>query len=495
MALRGVTLKGLYPARQPAPWDRSPHPPASVATGRARATARLGWGVILAERREGALVVAVGAAMAEAEAALAVPVETILGECNAHVARCDQMADGDPVLRSMVMQGVHAALASIRADAAGAFAGLAAGQAYSVPARTYYRDSYWTAQALLTLAPGAVRAQIDVLAMGTQPDGEAPSGVILTGLAQSEAWERLRQSSKRAGAVNVRPRDWWSDLFDSPLFFVLLIADYVRATGDRTPAIQHWGLIRAVFERYQGLDQAGDSLPAKPRNDRDWADNVFRSGRVSYDLGLWIGVLDAIAELAKSHDPQLVAQARAAARAGRSAIDRALWDPRGWYADYAADDGFIEDRLSLDSLTLLRHDAATPQRATRVLESVRDRLETRANSDQKWGDWGVMCAWPPLRRRADVRAKSAFALRYHNGADWPWLDGLYAGERLRRGLPGWRYPLTRWWEICLQNGWMGAVEYYSPPFGRGSLLQGWSSLPAAVALAHRDAVLAGDPDA
>ena len=40
---------------------------------------------------------------------------------------------------------------------------------------------------------------------------------------------------------------------------------------------------------------------------------------------------------------------------------------------------------------------------------------------------------------------------------------------------------------------MGAVEYFSPPFGRGSLLQGWSSLPAAVALAHRDIVLAGDP--
>ena len=39
-------------------------------------------------------------------------------------------------------------------------------------------------------------------------------------------------------------------------------------------------------------------------------------------------------------------------------------------------------------------------------------------------------------------------------ADWPWLDGLYAGELLRRGRPGWRYPLTRWWESCLANGWM-----------------------------------------
>jgi hypothetical protein len=36
------------------------------------------------------------------------------------------------------------------------------------------------------------------------------------------------------------------------------------------------------------------------------------------------------------------------------------------------------------------------------------------------------------------------------------------------------------------------VEWFSPPFGRGSLLQAWSSLPAAVALEHRAAVLAGD---
>jgi hypothetical protein len=57
------------------------------------------------------------------------------------------------------------------------------------------------------------------------------------------------------------------------------------------------------------------------------------------------------------------------------------------------------------------------------------------------------------------------------------------------------YPLTRWWEACLANGWPGAVEHFSPPYGRGSLLQPWSSLPVAVALAHRDAVLAGDPEA
>ena len=38
-------------------------------------------------------------------------------------------------------------------------------------------------------------------------------------------------------------------------------------------------------------------------------------------------------------------------------------------------------------------------------------------------------------------------------------------------------------------GWAGPVEYYAPPFGRGSLLQGWSAMPAAAVLRYREAVL------
>jgi glycogen debranching enzyme len=119
-------------------------------------------------------------------------------------------------------------------------------------------------------------------------------------------------------------------------------------------------------------------------------------------------------------------------------------------------------------------------------------LESRHNAAQPYGDWGVLCAYPPYKRVRDIRAKTAFAFRYHNGSDWPYWDGVYAEERLRRGLGGARYALTRWWEICLKEGWAGAVEYFSPPFGRGSLLQGWSAMPAAVALKYGLAALAED---
>jgi len=485
LVLRGAQLLGVAAARRAARWAEPAH---AVAAGGA---VDLPWGRLVARQRGEAIVIAAGATAAEMEAALALAPAEVVAESDAHVALCDRLPDGDPVLRSLVMQGAHAAFASARRHADGRFAGLSAGLAYSAPARTYFRDSYWTSALLLQTAPALVAAEIEVLAEGVQPDGEAPSGVLVGADPQVQPWRRAVASDPSLAHAHARPLDWWSDHFDSPLYFVLIVADYVRATGDAEPVRRHWDRLQATFRRYLRLaDDSG--LPVKPRHDRDWADNVFRAGLVAYDLGLWVGAADALAELALGRDVRQ--DARAAAARARAAIAARLWRPSGWYADYDGPGGFSEDHLALDSLTLLGFDATPPDQALAVLAAVRARLESRRNERQPYGDWGMLCVFPPYRRRADLRGKSAFALRYHNGGDWPWLDGLYARERLRRGLDGWRYPLTRWWETCLTNGWPAPVEHFSPAYGRGSLLQAWSSLPAAVALAHRRAVLAGDPD-
>lgn len=493
LVVRGRAASGpaarLAPARRCAWWhDPGPSRHRAPAGGDA---VDLPWGTVLVQRRGTDLVVAAGADRAEAEAGLALSVDRIVAEADAYVARCDRMPDVAPLLRSMIQQSVHAALSSVRRGRDGAFAGLAAGQAYSAPARTYFRDGYWIAQALLALDPDAVAGQIDLLAAGIQPDGEAPSAVILTGPAQSAAWERFRTTDPVISREHLRPGDWWSDHFDSPLMFVLLIADHVRATGDMALLRRHWPLVRAVHARYTRL--LADGLPAKPRNDRDWADNVYREGAVGYDLGLWIGMLDAIAALGRDLDADLADTAARQAAEGRRAIRRRLWlDDKGWCAEYLNPDGYRESHLALDTVTLLRYDALGEAESRRMLQAIGTRLYSDRNGSQPWGDWGVLCAFPPYARRTDIRAKSAFPYRYHNGADWPYLDGVLARELLRRGLPGWRYPLLRWWQSCLEQGWMGAVEYFSPPFGRGSLLQGWSSTPAAAALEFADRVRSGD---
>lgn len=495
MLVRNVKLKTTHPARRCAWWHEMDGEgvKAKVTRTKDQRTIELPWGVVVMEAGENDLRIAVGASMDEAKGALTLSNDEIIAEAEAYVTRCDAVPEADPLMRSMVKQGIHAALSSIRQDEKGVFAGLAAGQAYSAPARTYYRDGYWTMQPLLTLAPEAVREEIRLLAKGVQPDGEAPSGVILTGPAQSEAWQRFvaecRANPDRRGKAfpehHNRPGDWWSDHFDSPLFFILFISDYVEATGDIAEAHMHWPIVTAIINRYLGFAAPGSVLPLKPRNDRDWADNVFREGLVSYDLGLFVGALDAVAKLGSEHDPDLAEKARETAKKARAEIEDGLFvAERNGYADYKTPDGFIEDHLVLDSLTLSRFDAISAERAKGLLKAFEKNLESRNNKEQPYGDWGVMCAYPPFKRSRDTRAKTAFAFRYHNGSDWPYWDGAYAEERLHQGLGGARYALTRWWETCLANGWAGAVEYFSPPFGRGSLLQGWSAMPAATVLKH-----------
>jgi hypothetical protein len=446
--------------------------------------------LIVEPRGDGWLVVA-GAADAEVAAALALDVGAIQREADDHVRRCDQLPAAPPLLRGLVMQGAHAALSSVRRDERGGFAGLAAGLIYASPPRTYYRDGYWTLQLLLRLAPEAVAAEVELLAAGVRPDGEAPSAVILACPAAG-AFEQNRLAREAMAAVHWRPGEWWSDHFDSPLFLVLAVGDHAAAMGDDTLARRCWPALRAVFRRYLRLRGPGD-LPVKPHNDRDWADNVYRGGLVAYDLGLWVGALDVLARLGARLDPELAAEATAEAVAARAAIARTLRRD-GLYLDYLRADGWAETHLALDALTLLRFDAVPEADAAAMLDAAAARLESRHNPGQPYGDFGMLCVWPPFADHAALRAKSAFPFRYHNGGDWPWLDALYAAERLRRRLPGWRYPLTRWWEECLASGWAGAVEHYSIPYGRGSLLQGWSSLPAAVALQYAGQVLAGDGD-
>jgi Glycosyl-hydrolase family 116, catalytic region len=494
VVLTGVTLKSVRPAQRCAWWGSLNRSEGVRRSGRRRLVP-VPWGIpIVEDRGEGVVAVAAGATMAEAERGLALATDVIVAEAQAHVQRCDLLPAAPALMRSMAIQSAHAALSSIRRAEDGSFLGLAAGQAYSAPTRTYYRDGYWTLQALLFLDPDAVRDQIDLLATGIQPDGEAPSGVILTGPQQGLEWEKFRTTAPDYRDEHLRPTDWWSDHFDSPLFFVLTIGDYVRATGDKAALVRHWKTVEAIFRRYLSFDKVGNGLPQKPRHDRDWADNVFRHGYVAYDLGLWIGALDVIACPGSDVDAGLAKEARQIAIKARASLDEVLLTENGWYADYGTRDDFVEDHLTLDSLTLLRFDAVPRDRALSVLAHVERLLETRNNDVQPYGDWGVMCAWPPFKRPADTRAKSAFAYRYHNGSDWPYLSGLYAEQRLKYGLDGWDYPMLRWWQTCLDNGWVGSVEYFAPPFGRGSLLQGWTGMSAAAILEFRSQIEAAIAD-
>jgi hypothetical protein len=226
-------------------------------------------------------------------------------------------------------------------------------------------------------------------------------------------------------------------------------------------------------------------------HDRDWADNVFRGGHVTYDVGLYHGALVAVADAVAASDAAAAARYRERARVVREAALRRLWrEDLGHFVEFVdpaggpggAPDGRAEAHLAIDTLTALRYGLADDARARRTLAAMRRRLETRHNRAQPYGDWGVMNVFPPYAPWVRRRGKSRFPYRYHDGADWPVWDGVYAEQRMRLGVGGWRYPLTRWWALALERGRATPFEYWSPPYGEGSPSNAWSSMPAAALL-------------
>lgn len=428
------------------------------------------------------LLLAFGSDEAEARNALAGVNQRALQAAEDYRTWCSTRLDTrEPLLGSLLTHTLHAAASSRKQDAAGKFAGLAAGASYTDPARSYFRDGYWTSHALLPFKPEWVREQVAFLAGGVHDDGEAPSAVIVP--SAIPAWCRLRKADRVLYRDHHSDREWWSDHFDSPLFLVNLVADYVALTGDRSVMREEpvESALESIGQRYLKAAEKNGGLPAKPRNDRDWADNVFRAGFVTYDSMLFLGAMRSLARLtrkARVRDRCLNAFTK-----GQKALDRVLWQPeRGHYADYRTLDGFVEPHLAIDSLVGAWLGVIPANRERVLIDAALRLLVTKANATQPYGDWGVMACFPPYRRAADLRGKSRFAYRYHNGSDWPVWDAVLARAILKRtpNSSEWHYPLTRWWSYGLEHGWPEPVEYHAPPYGHGSMLQAWSGLAAAV---------------
>ncbi|MDW8053588.1 MAG: GH116 family glycosyl hydrolase [Anaerolineae bacterium] len=384
----------------------------------------------------------------------------------------EQFNDGDPLRRSLFVACLNTSLSMYKIFPKN-FSGLLAGPEYAYPPRLYFRDGYWTAQMLLRFRPEWVREHILSISLGVREDGQCPSGVFAPHLGLSSCGNF----------------DWLPDHIDSPALFVLLIRDYIHATGDydilscKTFSSSNqnrtlWQAARAALHYLIKQDKNGDGLIEKQHAPNDWADNVRRSSWVTYDQALYVAALKAGAELARARKHTEEAE-HFLSKADRAlkALNTALWLPhKSHFANYRRAD-FIEDHYSIDTL-IVPFFGLSDQRQTRSLLLASKRLQTRYNSDQPFGDWGVMSVFPPYRNQKDLFGKSAQPFHYHNGADWPYLDGVYGSVLKRVGDPDWLYVITRWWEYSLSKGWLSPVEYFSPAFPPGGMLQGWSSMPA-----------------
>lgn len=343
----------------------------------------------------------------------------------------------------------------------GKFKGLLAGVVYQSPARTYFRDGYWTALAILDSKPELVRNELVTLAQGIGKNGECPS------------------------AVKYNFRNYWGKHYDSPAFFAILLFDYVRSTGDKSVLdVKLKGgtvlekAILALDKLAENTDETGLLYKGGKYNRRDWCDNVFREGYVTYDEALFARANYALSYLLRDRIDVLAEEYYTKYEKIKIAINDLLWDTeKGYFVNYK-NENFTEDNLSIDTVPVLLFGLTDDERAKSVLKNMEEKLETVHNPDAG-GDWGVMSVFPFYKHPENSVGKSSYPFYYHNGGDWPYLSAAYAYAKLIYGMD-WKYPLFRWFEYNAERGNFTPVEFYSPFHPRGSLLQGWSGFGAFV---------------
>lgn len=346
----------------------------------------------------------------------------------------------------------------------GKFKGFLAGIVYQFPARTYYRDAYWTVLSVLPVRPDLVRNEIITLAGGISKKGECPS------------------------AVKFNFKNYWGDHYDSPSFFVLMLYDYLVHTKDfsildvKVKAGRVIDSANLVLKRLmKETDETGLLVKGGDYNRRDWCDNVFRSKYVTYDEALYARALFAMSEIYKVcySDTQKSKEYLDKYQVVVKAINELLWDEeKGWFVNYRGDK-FTEDNLSIDTVVTVLFGLTDEVRADRMLKNMELLLESKNNKEQGAGDFGTLSVYPFYKNTEDIVQKSSLPYYYHNGGDWPYLSCVYAYAKLMRGMD-YMYPLTRWFEYNAQKGNYTPIEFFSPIHPDGSMLQAWSSSGAFV---------------
>jgi hypothetical protein len=398
----------------------------------------------------------------------------------------DNMFDSDDrLLDQMFSACIDCALSNFKSDNTINFNAFYAGVRYKEPARTYFRDSYWTSQSILPFKSGLIRKQIIALSKGIHDDGSCGSGVKFDG------------------------SDWWSNHYDSPSFFIMMIYDYIIWTGDESILEEKtlgkarddgkgnielskektiWAKAKKVLEWLENTDTNNNGLIQKPQNSfGDWADEVARVNEVTYVNALYYRALNSMSYLAKlTKEFDISRYYKEKARNVKKAINRHLWDNnKKHYVDFITTDNsgkilYKEDHFMEDTFTALLYGVANDIQINSSLNYARNWLESRNNFVQPYGDWGTLCIWPLYKETTYRRPReSDDPYRYHNGADWPYLDGLNALTRLIFNDPYWEYPLTKWWKESIKKNWLTPVEYFQPVYPEGGFRQAWSSMPAA----------------
>ncbi len=381
-------------------------------------------------------------------------------ECNKYFGMLCHLAKGTEYPLQYV-NSLNCALSSYKQiELDPPFRAFFAGVNYMTPARTYYRDGYYTALAVLSHFPQLVYNQIITLTRG-----------IVDGVCGS--------------AVDCNGNAWWPDHQDSPMYYVMLIHAYIAQVGNSSildEIVDDTSIRQHVLEILCNITNSLDDnylLFRGQLDRRDWADNVYRCGYITYIQCLCYATISCGHNMLASSVDGRIESLPAVADKVKHAINSILWcEDKQCYYNYIYDDGdnrYIEDNISIDCSLAVLFGVCDNDRGRVLLNTMQGTLETVYNNAQPFGDWGTMCVWPPYKYKRHLVEKSSIPYLYHNGSDWPYFSSVYAMAKKMCGLD-YSYPLTRWHDYGLEQGWFTPIEYYTATRYKGGALQGWSGV-------------------
>ena len=344
----------------------------------------------------------------------------------------------------------------------GEYKGFSAGCNYTNPIRTYFRDAYWTVLSMYRDHADLVKNEILTLAHGIEENGDCPS------------------------AVTYEMNAHWRNHYDSPSFFVLMVYDYINRTGDFSILDATVGdktildyCILTVDKLAGYEDETHLIVKEGPYNKRDWADEVNRTGYVTYLELLYARALRCASRIVGKRDQARARRYAAAYEQTKAAINALLWDDeKGYYVNYK-DGDFVEDNLSVDTILAVLFGIADQKQTERLLDNVSALLETKNNKTQRAGDFGVMSVFPFYRGIDRCFHKSGQEYEQQNGAAHPALSALIAYAELQNGRDH-AYALTSSFDWIVKHGEYTLPDYYSPCGPSGAPLMVWNSVVTLV---------------
>ncbi|GMU51575.1 MAG: hypothetical protein AMXMBFR33_07210 [Candidatus Xenobia bacterium] len=343
------------------------------------------------------------------------------------------------------------------------------------------RDALWTVLASTAYGDFATtRTALEFLRKFQRADGKVP--------------HEISQSASLVDWWNAYPFGWASS--DATPLYVIALADYYRASGDRAFLDKSWEAALKAWRFTAATDKDGDGLVENTGVGHAWVEGgaLYPPDAELYLQGCWMEACRSLAELAEARgDRQLAAEARSRAETTRKAVEARYWLPsQGYYAfsidrPHAARKAEPGPYLARRQARLNELASGGPVGEDTVLsavplwwglledgraQSTLDHLGSRAMAT----DWG--------HRILSNQSKLYDPLSYHYGSVWPLFTGWVSMAAYRYGRPhvGWQALQAN---VHLSTS--GALGYvtelisgdFLAPFGRSSHHQVWSQAMVA----------------